>query len=128
MSGLPLNHQLLERDACFWRSARTAPKYRLFALGLGTPQRPGLIRVAGDGAAIELEIWAIPEAALGSFMAAIPPPLGLGTIELEDGTTCMGFICEGYAAQTATDISRYGGWRNYLASGGALVDVSAVNL
>ena len=116
MEGLPLNHQLRERGAYFLRAARTAPKYRLFALAGGPPQRPGLIRTLAEGAAIELEIWAIPQAQLGSFMAGIPAPLGLGTVELHDGATCTGFICEGYAAQTAADISSYGGWRGYLAS------------
>jgi allophanate hydrolase len=117
MEGLPLNHQLRERGAYFMRAARTAPKYRLFALGGGPPQRPGLIRMLTEGAAIEVEIWAIPPGQLGSFMAGIPAPLGLGTVELHDGTTCVGFICEGYAAQTAADISAYGGWRGYLARG-----------
>jgi allophanate hydrolase len=119
MEGLPLNHQLLERGAYFLRSAHTAAHYRLFALAGGPPQRPGLIRVPADGAAIALEIWAIPHAQLGAFMAAIPAPLGIGSVELQDGSTCKGFICEGYAAQTATDISRFGGWRGYLAAGGA---------
>jgi allophanate hydrolase len=119
MEGLPLNPQLLERGAYFLRSARTAEKYRLFALAGGPPQRPGLIRVSSDGVAIALEIWAIPLEQLGSFMAAIPPPLGLGTIELQDGSTCKGFLCEGYVAPSATDISRHGGWRGYLAAGGA---------
>ena len=117
MDGLPLNPQLLERGAYFLRAARTAAKYRLFALGSGPPQRPGLIRVLREGTAIELEIWAIPQGQLGSFMAGVPAPLGVGKVELHDGTTCMGFICEGYAAQTGVDISGYGGWRGYLARG-----------
>jgi len=116
MEGLPLNHQLRERGAYLLRVARTAPKYRLFALAGGPPLRPGLIRVPAEGAAIELEIWAIPHGQLGSFLMGIPAPLGLGTLELHDGATCMGFICEGYAAQTGIDISAYGGWRGYLAS------------
>jgi allophanate hydrolase len=119
MQGLPLNHQLLERGAYFLRTAHTAAKYRLFALAGGPPQRPGLIRVSGEGTQIELEIWAVPQAELGLFIAGIPAPLGLGTLELEDATTCTGFICEGYAACTATDISGFGGWRGYLAAGGA---------
>ena len=32
---------------------------------------------------------------------------------LEDGSLVTGFICEGYAALGATDISSYGGWRAY---------------
>jgi len=127
MEGLPLNHQLRERGAYFLRSARTASQYRLFALAGGPPQRPGLIRVDGEGAAIELEVWAIPQAQLGSFLGGIPAPLGLGTIALHDGTSCQGFICEGYAAQTGTDISHFGGWRKYLAAGSS-VDAIASNL
>jgi allophanate hydrolase len=114
MQGLPLNHQLRDRGAYFLRSTRTAPAYRLFALQGGPPHRPGLIRVPGGGAAIEVELWAIPEPQLGSFLAGIPAPLGIGTLELQDGATSLGFICEGYAAQTGVDISGYGGWRGYL--------------
>ena len=114
MSGLPLNRQLLERGAYFMQATRTAPTYRLFALAGGPPHRPGLIRVAAQGAAIEVELWAVPQQQLGSFLAGIPAPLGLGTLELQDGATSLGFICEAYAAQTGVDISAYGGWRAYL--------------
>jgi allophanate hydrolase len=114
MQGLPLNHQLRDRGAYYLRTTRTAPKYRLFALQGGPPHRPGLIQVAAEGAAIEVELWAIPEQQLGSFLVGIPAPLGLGTIEMQDGRASLGFICEGYAAQTGVDISGYGGWRAYL--------------
>ncbi len=115
MQGLPLNHQLRDRGAYFLRATRTAPKYRLFALHGGPPHRPGLIQVAADGVAIEVELWVIAQQHLGSFLAGIPAPLGLGTLELEDGATSLGFICEGYAAHAGVDISEYGGWRPYLA-------------
>ncbi len=114
MQGLPLNHQLRERGAYFLGSTCTAPQYRLFALQGGPPQRPGLIHVGAGGVAIAVELWAIPEHRVGSLLAGIPAPLGLGTLELQDGVTSLGFICEGYAAQTAVDISDYGGWRAYL--------------
>ena len=114
MEGLPLNHQLRDRGGYFLRSARTAAHYRLFALPGGPPQRPGLIRVNADGQAIELEIWALPTDQVGSFIAGIPTPLGVGKIELDSGTLVSGFICEGYAAEGAADISSYGGWRPYL--------------
>ncbi len=114
MQGLPLNHQLRERGAYFLAKTRTAPKYRLFALQGGPPHRPGLIQVAAQGVAIEVELWAIPEQQLGSLLVGIPAPLGLGTLEMQDGATSLGFICEGYAAQTGVDISGYGGWRAYL--------------
>ncbi len=114
MEGLPLNHQLRDRGAYLLRSTRTAPKYRLFALEGGPPYRPGLIHAVAAGTAIAVELWAMPQHQLGSFLVGIPAPLGLGTLELEDGATSLGFICEGYAAETGTDISRYGGWRAYL--------------
>ncbi len=53
---------------------------------------------------------------VGSFLALIPAPLGLGSVELRDGGWVKGFICEGAALQDAPDISTHGGWRAYLAS------------
>jgi len=114
MDGLPLNHQLRERGGYWLQSTCTAPAYRLFALPGGPPRRPGLIRVAEDGERIELEVWAVPADRVGSFIAGIPAPLGVGKVELESGAWVTGFICEGYAADGATDISSYGGWRAYL--------------
>ncbi|HME38482.1 MAG TPA: allophanate hydrolase [Steroidobacteraceae bacterium] len=115
MSGLPLNHQLRDRGGYLLRTTRTAPCYRLFALPGGPPSRPGLVRVANGGAAVEVEVWALPGASLGSFLAVIPAPLGMGTLELEPGTATLGFLCEAYAAEGAADVTAYGGWRAYLA-------------
>jgi allophanate hydrolase len=114
MQGLPLNSQLHERGARLLQKTRTAPHYRLYALPGGPPHRPGLIRVASQGAPIELEVWALPAAEVGSFIEAIPAPLGVGKVELADGTIVAGFICEGYAAAGAIDITDYGGWHGYL--------------
>ena len=58
----------------------------------------------------------MPTAALGSFLALIPPPLGLGSVQLADGTWVKGFICEGAGLAGATDISAFGGWRAYRAA------------
>jgi allophanate hydrolase len=110
LSGMPLNHQLTGRGAQLVRVARTAPLYRLYAL---SRQKPGLVRVP-DGAPIELELWQMTAGAFGSFAAEVPPPLGIGTVELEDGEAVKGFLCEHYAVQGLEDISRYGGWRRYL--------------
>lgn len=115
MSGLPLNHQLTARGATLVRETRSAPKYRFYALEAFTPPRPGMIRTETGGVAIDVEVWAIPRAAFGSFMAEIPAPLGIGTVELEDGSEAKGFICEAYAAEGALDISDIGSWRGYLA-------------
>lgn len=115
LSGLPLNGQLTERGARLRWSGRTAPRYRLYALPGTVPPRPGLVRVAEGGAAIEVEVWDMPEELLGGFVASIAPPLGIGTLELETGETVKGFLCEGWAAAGAEDITARGGWRSYLA-------------
>jgi allophanate hydrolase len=116
MSGLPLNHQLVERGARLVRKCRTAPGYRLYALTAFNPPRPGMVRAAG-GAAIEVEVWDLPLAAFGSFMQAIPAPLGIGTVTLEDGGEVKGFLCEAHALEGARDITALGGWRRFLAGG-----------
>ena len=120
LSGMPLNGQLLERGACRVSVTRTAPDYRLFALAGSVPPKPGLLRVGpGEGAAIELEVWRMPVREYGSFVAAIPPPLGIGTLYLEDGSRVQGFLCEPSALAGSPDISAHGGWRAYVASGGS---------
>ena len=115
MSGLPLNRELTNRGARLLRIARTAPTYRLYALPGGPPERPGLVRV-DDGASIELEVWAMPLERVGDFLAAIPGPLGLGTLELDDGASVHGFLCEGAGVEDAVDVTAHGGWRAYLAA------------
>ena len=131
LAGMALHHQLLERGCRLRARTRTAPHYRLYALPGTTPPKPGLARVAvGDsaagaargadtdadgGVAIEVEVYDMPLAAVGSFLALIPPPLGLGSVQLADGGWVKGFICEGAALAGATDISAFGGWRAYQA-------------
>jgi len=116
LSGLPLNGQLRERGAVLREATRTAPHYRLYALPDTQPPKPGLMRVAEGGAAIELEVWEMPQAQLGSFLALIPPPLGLGSVQLADGSYVHGFLCEAHALAGARDISHHGGWRAYLST------------
>jgi len=116
LSGMPLNHQLTNIGARLRAATRTAATYRLYALPGTTPPKPGLARTA-NGAAIEVEVYDVPSAELGGFLASIPQPLGLGSIELQDGSRVTGFICEPAALQDAEDITAYGGWRNYLAAG-----------
>ncbi len=116
LSGLPLNGQLLERGAVLLEATTTAPRYRLHALPGTVPPKPGLVRDEAAGHAIALEVWAMPQAAVGSFLALVPAPLGLGSIELADGRRVHGFLCEAHAVAAAPDVSRFGGWRAYLAS------------
>jgi allophanate hydrolase len=116
LSELALNHQLTERGGRLVARTRTAPRYRFYALPGGPPFRPGLIRQAEGGAGIEVEVWELPAAQFGGFVAGIPAPLGIGTVELADGSLEKGFICEGYAVAGARDITALGGWRAFLAA------------
>ncbi|MGQ9365123.1 allophanate hydrolase [Azospirillum sp. ST 5-10] len=115
MAGLPLNHELTERGGRLFRHTRTAPLYRLYALPGRRPARPGMVRVGEGGAAVAVEVWEMPVGGFGELVAGVPAPLGIGTMELEDGSRVQGFLCEAYAAAEAEDITDYGGWRAWLA-------------
>ncbi|MGH8739585.1 MAG: allophanate hydrolase-related protein, partial [Burkholderiales bacterium] len=116
MSGLPLNHQLVERGARLARKTRTAPSYRLFALTDFAPPRPGMVR-AERGGSIEVEVWELPATGFGSFVDGIPAPLGIGTVTLEDGQQVKGFLCEAHATTAARDITSLGSWRSFIKGG-----------
>lgn len=114
MSGLPLNGQLLELGGRLEKATRTAAAYRFYALPGGPPHRPGLVRVAEGGGAIELEVWSLPAGKIGALLRQIPAPLGLGSVSLADGTSVPGFLCEAHATTAAKDITSLGGWRAYV--------------
>jgi allophanate hydrolase len=117
LSGQPLNHQLTSRGARLSRACRTSRHYRLYALQGTVPPKPGLVRDARfEGTGIEVEVWALDEAAFGAFVDEVPAPLAIGTVVLEDDTTVNGFVCEPHALDSAVDITAYGGWRAYLAA------------
>ncbi|RYF55820.1 MAG: allophanate hydrolase, partial [Comamonadaceae bacterium] len=115
LTGMPLNHQLTSRDAVRVQATETAGDYRLYALANTTPPKPGLVR-ADSGRPIAVELWDMPSAAFGSFVAEIPAPLGIGTLTLHDGREVKGFICEPRGLTGARDITVFGGWRAYLSS------------
>ncbi|MDR3004246.1 MAG: allophanate hydrolase [Acidovorax sp.] len=113
LSGMPLNTQLTERGAILQESTQTSAAYRLYALPGTVPPKPGLLRT-GNGASITVELWSMPMAHYGSFVALIPSPLGIGRVELSDGRCVQGFVCEPWATQGAEDITALGGWRAYM--------------
>lgn len=116
MSGLPLNPELTRLGARFLRRDTTAPRYKFYALAGGPPVRPGLLRSSGAGAgAVAVEIWSLPTTAMGAFLAGIPAPLCIGSVELADGTWVKGFLCETDGTTGGRDITKLGDWRLYLA-------------
>ena len=117
LDGLALNWQLRQRGARLIETTYSSKDYKLYALAGGPPLRPGMLRVAEGGVAIEVEVWELPSRELGSFLTGIPAPLGLGKVQLADGRWESGFICEPYGLEGAIDISHLGGWRAYLQTG-----------
>ena len=115
LSGQPLNSQLTDCDAQLVATRKTAPVYRFYALDT-QPPKPGLVRVApgsAGAAAIEVEVWSLDPVAFASFVDAIPQPLCVGRVMLDDAGNVAGFLCEPAALEGATDITSYGSWRAY---------------
>jgi allophanate hydrolase len=120
LSGMALNGELKALSGRLVETAMTAPDYKLYALDT-MPPKPGMLRVeASTGTGIELEIWALSASAFGKFVAAIPPPLSIGTIRLADGRNVKGFLVEPAALDGARDISAFGGWRAFMAEAAAV--------
>ena len=114
LSGMPLHHQLAERDARLVAATHTAACYRLYALPDG--RRPALVRVTEGGARIACEVWDLPAQSFGGLLAGTAAPLGLGSVLLDDGSSACGFICEPAGLEGAHDITRHGGWRAWVAA------------
>ncbi|MBB5062340.1 allophanate hydrolase [Granulicella mallensis] len=117
LTGQPLNWQLTERKGSLLRTCRTYSNYKFYALKGTVPPKPGLVRVPGfEGPGIEVEVWALPEDTVGSFVDGVPQPLSIGTLRLEDGVLVKGFLVEPAATDDAIEITHLGGWRKYLES------------
>ncbi|HEY3736083.1 MAG TPA: allophanate hydrolase [Jatrophihabitans sp.] len=94
LRGQPLNGQLVRLGARFVTQTRTAPKYRLYALP-SEPAKPGLVSAtAGEGVAVEIEIWSMNDAAFAELTATTLPPLAIGQVETAEGRTLPGFLCQ----------------------------------
>jgi allophanate hydrolase len=117
LSGMPLNGELKLHGARFVEATMTAAHYRLYALPEPGARKPGLLRVAASfGVEIAVEIWAMPPDGFGRFVAAVPPPLSIGSVQLADGRIVKGFLVEAEAVSGARDISGFGGWRAFVAA------------
>ena len=149
LSGQPLNHELLAAGGTLLGPARTAPAYRLYALGT-QPPKPGLVRVAPvhpapdfapvhpavspgaalagsaraapAGTSIAGEVWRLPAAGFARFMTGLAAPMAIGRVGLDDGRDVLGFLCEPAALRGAADITSFGGWRAWLGRDGAAAD------
>ena len=116
MSGLALNHQLIELNASLVKATSTAKGYRLFDVPNKVPPRPGMIRDKKSESSLDLEVWILPLENFGAFMVQVASPLCIGSVILEDNSVVYGFLCESDYLLGAKEITEYEGWRQYLAS------------
>lgn len=58
---------------------------------------------------------------LGHFMMKVKRPMAIGTVMLDDGNSCLGFVAEGWVASDASteDISHFGSWLRYMDARGS---------
>ncbi|GAA1693854.1 allophanate hydrolase [Glycomyces endophyticus] len=110
LTGMPLNHQLTDLGARFDGEVATAPAYRMHELDTAPP-KPLVVRTE-HGASLPGERWLLSPAALGAFLTALPAPMTLGGVELDDGTWTTGFVA---SEPAGADITHKGGWRAHRA-------------
>jgi len=119
MQGGSLHHLL--RGAPLVAETRTAPRYRLYSVGDRYPALQPADEGTGAGTpgnAIAGEVYDLPLDLLrDDLLPAEPPELELGVIQLADGTAALGMILRRQcpAMDDLADITRFGGWRNYLS-------------
>ena len=112
MRGLELNHNLTKVGSRFVRQTTTSPYYRLWSI---KDRHPAMVRVRSGGARIQVEVWAVPAAGLAAILLKEPSGLCVGRIDLEDGTEVLGVLAEPILCEGMFEITRWGGWRQYLA-------------
>ena|SRR5580765_3804483 len=113
MRGLALNATLLTAGAAFLRETTTEPSYRLWSIG---DRYPAMVRTTSGGAAIAVEVWSVPEAAVVSILLNEPDGLTIGKARLADGTTVLAVIGEPAACEGNKEITTFGGWRAYITT------------
>jgi hypothetical protein len=111
MRGFPDNQNLLAVNAVFVQEAQTKPIYRLFSIG---DRHPAMMRVVEGGTSVAVEIWAVPLEGLGIVLQQEPPGLCIGKVVLENGEEILGVLGEKICCDQGQEITKYGGWRNYL--------------
>jgi allophanate hydrolase len=123
MAGLAAHPQLVARGARFERLTRTAAGHGLRIVQTPLGVRPGLARPiegsaapVGSAGQVEVEVWSLDAALLGSLAGEVPEGLALGPVALLDGTRRLGFVAA--AADGAADAAPLpGGWREHVGPG-----------
>jgi hypothetical protein len=113
MRGLELNSNMRQVGAEFVCEVFTAPVYRLWSID---DRHPAMQRVPQDGAAIAVELWAVPAAGISRLLELEPPGLCIGKVYLADGQEVLGVLGEAILCNQCPEITQFGGWRAYIAS------------
>ena len=115
LSGQP-DHPNLQ-GAKFVGPVKTAAKYRLHSVKDGW--HPGIHEVDHDGISILGELYEPTEEQYQSLMAGEPPDMYEAEVTLEDGSiaNAMLYPLELIQEHNYPDISRFGGWAAFKASG-----------
>ncbi len=111
MRGLELNINLLNVNAEFVKETTTIDKYRLWSIN---DKYPAMLRDLTNGKKISLELWKLSSVALLKVLEQEPPGLCIGKIELIDKRWVFGIMGEPYICRDQLEITKWGGWRNYL--------------
>jgi hypothetical protein len=113
MRGLKLNPNMVAAQATFVRETKTEAAYRLWTIN---DEHPAMLRVTdGTGVKIAVEVWSVPPAGLAGILLNEPPGLCIGKVRLEDGSIVLGVLGEPAPVEGHREITKYGGWRAYLA-------------
>lgn len=113
MRGLKLNPNMVAAKATFVRETKTEAAYRLWTIN---DEHPAMLRVTdGTGVKVAVEVWSVPPAGLAGILLNEPPGLCIGKVRLEDGSMVLGVLGEPALVEGHREITRYGGWRAYLA-------------
>jgi hypothetical protein len=113
MQGLELNANLLNVGATFIKETTTAPLYRLWSIN---DRHPAMLRVSQGGAAIALEVWAVPPDGICQVLQQEPPGLAIGKVCLADGEIVLGVLGEPFLCENQQEITEWRGWRAYVAA------------
>jgi hypothetical protein len=113
MRGLKLNPNMVAAKATFVRETKTEAAYRLWTIN---DEHPAMLRVTdGAGVTVAVEVWSVPPAGLAGILLNEPPGLCIGKVRLEDGSIVLGVLGEPALVEGHREITKYGGWRAYLA-------------
>jgi len=114
MRGLELNPNLVNVGATFVREDKTEGCYRLYSIA---DRHPAMLRTPGEGTAVAVEVWDVPMEGLAKVLQSEPPGLCIGKVALQDGTIVLGVLGEPFLCAGRREITEFGGWRAYVASG-----------